>query len=119
MFLAACAADSSVKHIKSAQELKTKMDAHEVLVIHALNAENYASGHVPGALNVDYEKMKPEMLPADKNAAIVFYCSGPMCPVSRMAANKAVKWGYVNVWVYEGGMKDWQSSGMAVAKGSG
>jgi len=36
-----------------------------------------------------------------------------------MAANKAAQWGYLNVWVYEGGMKDWQSSGMPVAKGGG
>jgi rhodanese-related sulfurtransferase len=83
-----------------------------------LNAENYAQGHVPGAVNVDYEKMTPEMLPSDKAQALVFYCAGPMCPVSDMAAKKAAKWGHTNVWVYKGGIKQWRSAGMAVAEGN-
>ena len=115
--LGGCATDASVKHINSAQELSAKMSAGQVHVIHALNANDYAKGHIPGAENVDYEKMKPNMLPADRNAPLVFYCAGPMCPVSKMAAGKAAKWGHTDVWVYEGGMKDWRSSGMTVATG--
>jgi len=113
-FAGGCAIDPSVKHVNSAQELNTKMAAGPIHVIHALNADDYAKGHIPGAANVDYEKMKREMLPPDKAAPLVFYCAGPACPVSGMAANKAVKWGYTDVWVYEGGMKDWRSSGMSV-----
>jgi rhodanese-related sulfurtransferase len=112
-----CAAAPSVKRVSSAQDLKAQIDAGQVHVVHALSAEHYVKGHIPGAANIDYEKMKPDMLPADKNAPLVFYCSGPMCPVSKMAANKAAQWGYTNVSVYEGGMKDWQSSGMPVSTG--
>lgn len=109
---------AAVHRVGDAAALKAKMDTGNMLVVHALNAEHYAQGHVPGAVNVDYEKMTPEMLPADKAQALVFYCAGPMCPVSDMAARKAAKWGHTNVWVYKGGIKQWRSAGMAVAKGN-
>lgn len=117
--LAGCAPRAAnVVEIKTAQDMKTKMDGGNVRVIHALDAEHYAKGHIPGAENIDYEKMKPEMLPAQKDQPLIFYCTGGMCPVGRMAANKAASWGYTNVSVYEGGLKNWQSSGMTVATGA-
>ena len=123
--LVGCANDQSVSNsapaakiekIGSAEELKTVVDG-DAVVIHALDREHYAKGHVPGAVNVDYEKMTAEMLPADKATPLVFYCAGGGCPVSKMAANKAAKWGYKKVSVFEGGIKAWQSAGMAVATG--
>ena len=115
--LCGCAADPSVHQIATAKDMKARMDAGNIRVIHALNQDNYATGHIPGAVNVDYEKMTAAMLPGNKDEPLVFYCAGGMCPVGRMAANKASSWGYTNVSVYEGGMKDWQSCGMPVAKG--
>lgn len=109
---------TAVQRVGDAAALKARMDTGNMLVVHTLNAEHYAKGHVPGAVNVDYEKMTPEMLPTDKGQPLVFYCAGPMCPVSKMAARKAVKWGHSNVWVYKGGIKQWRNAGMAVAKGN-
>lgn len=109
--------DSRVQEIKSAQALKTRMDAGHVTLIHALDSENYAKGHIPGAVNIDYEKMTPQMLPAKKDEPIIFYCASSFCPVSRMAANKAANWGYTQVYAYEGGMSDWRSAGMPIDKG--
>lgn len=110
--------NENVKHVSNATELKNKMDNHEVLVVHTLNAQNYSTAHIPGAINVDYEKMTEASLPSDKNQGLVFYCAGPQCPVSKRAASKAASWGYKNVYVYEGGIKDWRDSGMKVASGS-
>ena len=113
-----CAAQSANVHeIKTAQDLKAKMDAKEVMVVHALDHEHFAKGHIPGAVNIDYEKMTPAMLPANKEQPLVFYCTGGMCPVGKNAAVKASQWGYKNVWVYEGGIKDWRNCGMTVATG--
>ena len=118
LLLGGCAAhDSRVQEIKSAKALKTRLDEGQVHLIHALDAENYAKAHIPGAMNVDYEKMTPQMLPAQKDEPIIFYCASPFCPVSRMAANKAAQWGYTQVYVYEGGMSDWRASGMPIDKG--
>lgn len=104
--------------IKTAAELKTRMDADEnLLVIHAVDADHYAAGHVPGAVNINFETMTPEMLPADKDRPLVFYCVSPWCPVSRKAAARAAAWGHKNVWAYVGGIKDWKAAGMKVETG--
>lgn len=108
---------TKVQRLRTAAELKGKMDATPVLVVHALDAEHYAKGHIPGARNIHYKTMAPEMLPDDKSQPIVFYCAGGMCPVGRMAASKALKWGYTDVWEYHGGIEDWQRAGMPVEKG--
>jgi hypothetical protein len=34
-------------------------------------------GHVPGAVNLNPYDYDPSALPSDKNATLVFYCSGP------------------------------------------
>jgi rhodanese-related sulfurtransferase len=33
--------------------------------------------HVPGAINVNAYDYPPEVLPADREATLVFYCAGP------------------------------------------
>lgn len=108
----------SYEKIKTAAEMKSRMDADEnLMVIHAVDADHYAAGHIPGAVNINYEKMTPEMLPPDKDRPLVFYCVSQWCPVSRSAAGKAASWGYTNVWAYVGGIKDWKKAGMKVATG--
>lgn len=109
---------SGVQQIKSANELKSKMDVSNILVIHTLDAEHYAKGHIPGAVNIDYERMNPQMLPENKDLPLAFYCAGPMCPVGERAAAKAASWGYTAVWVYKGGISDWRAAGMDLATGA-
>jgi len=117
--LVGCAQRSAtVREIAAAKELQAKISADHPMLIHTLDRENYARAHIPGAVNIDYEKMTVEMLPKDKGRPMVFYCVGGMCPVGRMAAEKAAGWGYENVWVYTGGMKDWERAGMKVDQGS-
>lgn len=48
-----------------------------------------------------------------KNGEIVVYCGGPKCPQSRMAAEKLVKFGYINVHAYEGGLEEWRAESLA------
>lgn len=124
--LSGCANDQSVsvagqsapvEQVKSAQDVKSMMDKDHAVVIHALDHAHYTKGHIPGAVNIDYEKMTEAMLPADKETTLIFYCAGGGCPVGKMAAGKASRWGYKHVNVYEGGIKEWQSAGMTVATG--
>jgi rhodanese-related sulfurtransferase len=62
----------------STNELKAKLDHKDRLkLIETLAPERYASGHLPGALNIPPEHIKelaPQLLP-DKNAEIITYCA--------------------------------------------
>ena len=72
--------------------------------------KKYAKGHIPGALSLptsQFAKMKG-LLPADKNAALIFYCGGLHCALSHKAAFLAQDLGYKNVKVYAAGYPDWK-----------
>jgi rhodanese-related sulfurtransferase len=70
----------------------------------------FQEGAIPTAVNLPYpsfDKLAVTLLPKDKNALIIFYCSGPTCNMSPGSADKAKKLGYTNLKVYKDGMPAW------------
>ena len=68
--------------------------------------EEYASGHIPGAICIPNETIGSEEIPElpDKEQLILVYCrSGNR---SKQASEKLVKLGYTNI-VEFGGINDW------------
>ena len=84
------------------------------VLIEALPAKYYNPGHLPGAINVNYDEIEAaaDRLPADKTAEIVTYCASETCPNSHKAAEALARLGYSNVSVYSGGKKDWTEAGL-------
>ncbi|WP_088286050.1 rhodanese-like domain-containing protein [Ideonella sp. A 288] len=77
-------------------------------------ARKYDIGHIPTALNIpdlQFDKLAPTMLPADKSQLLIFYCDGPECMLSHNSAFKAEKLGYTNIRVYAEGFPDWIKNG--------
>lgn len=67
--------DSSVPRISQA-EFKQALAAGEILVVDVRDAQSYAMGHIPGAINVplsDLQKKATELKGAKK--VIVTYCA--------------------------------------------
>jgi len=73
----------------------------------------YFEGHLPGAINIAWQEMKDRLgeLPKDKNTQLVFYCGGTKCDISGKAADLAIKTGYKNVAVFNGGEPAWREGG--------
>ena len=72
----------------------------------------YDMGHIPGAISIpdrSFDKMTG-LLPADKKTPLLFYCGGFKCPLSIKSAAKAVKLGYQNVRVFQGGYPAWKAA---------
>ncbi|SFD96815.1 Rhodanese-related sulfurtransferase [Paenibacillus catalpae] len=61
------------------EELRKRMDRGEVVLIDVRPEEEYAAGHIPGAISIPIEELERylETLPLDKE--IVAYCRGPYC----------------------------------------
>jgi rhodanese-related sulfurtransferase len=78
----------------------------DVMIIDARpKRAKYDKGHIPMAVSIpdsQFDKMT-DMLPADKNALLVFYCGGLKCKLSHKSAFKAEKLGYTNVKVFAEG----------------
>ena len=77
------------------------------IILDVRRADEYAAGHIPGAINVANESIGTDEIPElpDKNQLIMVYCrSGRR---SKEAAEKLVKLGYTNI-VEFGGILDWK-----------
>jgi rhodanese-related sulfurtransferase len=95
-------------------ELKSAIDAGEVIVVETLRQEHYEQGHLPGAIHIHFEAIKnaaSSLLP-EKHAPIVTYCSNTACRNSEIAANQLVSMGYTNVRKYAEGKDDWINAGL-------
>ena len=77
------------------------------IILDVRRADEFAAGHIPGAINVANESIGTDEIPElpDKNQLIMVYCrSGRR---SKEASEKLVKLGYTNI-VEFGGILDWK-----------
>jgi rhodanese-related sulfurtransferase len=89
---------------EKAKEMMAVNDGH--VVVDVRRADEYASGHIPGAILIPNESIgteKPDQLP-DKDQIILVYCrSGNR---SKQAAQKLADMGYTNIYEF-GGINTW------------
>ena len=85
-------------------------DAPLTLVDSRPKERKYDKGHIPGAISIpdlQFDKLS-DRLPADKAAALYFYCEGLSCKLSSDSAIKARKLGYTKVMVVPEGYPAWE-----------
>jgi len=102
--------------------LKKLYDAVAVLVVDARDANEYADGHIAGAINLPYndasgDPSRIERL-GEAGRPIAVYCSGGTCELSMDLAKLMLEHGRKRVLVYEGGYPEWQAAGYPVASGT-
>ena len=89
------------------QGLKEYEAVPGAILLDVRTPEEFASGHIPGAVNLPNEDIGTEEIPSlpDKDKLILVYCrSGNR---SKQAAQKLVNLGYTNI-VEFGGIMDWK-----------
>ena len=100
----------------TAEEAKKFYD-EGVAIIDVRNPRLYARRHIPGAHHLDLKTAYNEdtlAALANKDDAIVIYCSGVKCSRSYRASEQAVSWGYRKVNYFRGGIVDWRNAGYPV-----
>lgn len=97
-------------------ELKAKMDSGVPLTLaDALSSIEFNGQSIVGAVNIPAGKVEGNPhLPENPGQLLVFFCLGPKCGKSRIAAEKAVELGYTNVMVYNEGLPAWIKAGLPV-----
>lgn len=100
------------------QELAQRLDSERPpQLAEILGPQYFASGHLPGAVNLPLEgfvENAPRVLP-DKAAEIVVYCASSTCANSDLAQQKLRGLGYQNVRVFKGGKAAWKDAGRPLA----
>lgn len=101
----------------SCKELQRRLRKHEVTVLDVRPDDEFALGHVPGALNVPLATLKKRLSELDKSKEIVAYCRGPYCVFSFEAVALLRERGF-NVRRLEDGLPEWRAAGLPVVVGS-
>ena len=81
------------------------------VLIDSRPAGRYVQGHLPGAISIplnELEKDGAQLLPADLNKTLVFYCGGLSCMLSPKSATIAVKLGFKDVRMFPEGEPGWK-----------
>lgn len=114
------AADKGFKTVTS-EELKGLIDNNTpgLVVIDARSAEEYQEVHIKNAVNIPLSKLEKDatLLPASKDAKLVFYCNGIKCGKSGKSAKIAAEKGYRDLSVYAEGMPVWEEKGYSIYAG--
>lgn len=100
----------------SRTELAKRMRAGTVTVLDVRPEDEYALGHLPGALNVTLRQLEGRIGELDSGRDIVAYCRGPYCVLSYEAVAALRARGF-NVRRLEDGYPEWRAAGLPVEQG--
>lgn len=96
------------------------IDADAALLVDARDRDQYAEGHIPGAISLPYDEAitDPALLEGLETGGrpIIAYC-GSGCEVSLSLAEELIFAGHTRVAVLNGGFPDWVAAGHPVAEG--
>jgi rhodanese-related sulfurtransferase len=84
-----------------------------VTVIDVRPPEEYAQGHIAGALNIPLEKLKQQLKTLPRDREIVAYCRGPWCVLSYEAVARLRKAG-IQARRLQDGLPEWRRAGLPV-----
>jgi rhodanese-related sulfurtransferase len=98
-------------------ELLRRARAGDVIVVDARPANEYAAGHIPGALSIPIDDLKQRLQRLPKSKPYVAYCRGPYCVYAdqavaqlRAAGRRARRLAV--------GLPEWKSAGLPVEVGT-
>lgn len=98
----------------SRHELARRLKNRTAVVLDVRPEDEYALGHVPGALNIPMNELKRRLAELPKDQEIVAYCRGPYCVFSFEAVAFLRKRGFF-VRRLEDGFPEWKAAGFATA----
>ncbi|MDE2619322.1 MAG: rhodanese-like domain-containing protein [Sphingomonadales bacterium] len=98
----------------SAHELAAMVQANQALVIDVREVDEFAAGHIPGAVNMPLSTFQPSRLPEAAGKTLVLNCLGGKR--SGMALDKCHTAQAAVDMHLAGGFNAWQAAGLPVAR---
>jgi rhodanese-related sulfurtransferase len=98
-------------------ELLRRARAGAVIVVDARPANEYAAGHIPGALSIPIDDLKQRLQQLPKSKPYVAYCRGPYCVYADQAVEQLRAAGR-RARRLAVGLPEWKSAGLPVEVGT-
>ncbi|MGM0583214.1 MAG: ArsR/SmtB family transcription factor [Pseudomonadota bacterium] len=97
----------------SRADLAARLSEGSVTVLDVRPADEYAAGHIPGAINATLAELEHILPTLGPDPQIVAYCRGPYCVYAHQAVTALRKHG-LDARRLEGGLPEWREDGRPV-----
>lgn len=98
-------------------ELMERLKAGVVTVLDVRPEDEFALGHLSGAINIPLGELEKKLAAFDPDQEIVAYCRGPYCVLSYEAVAALRAHGF-NARRLEDGLPEWRAAGLPVEVGA-
>ena len=98
-----------------AREVLARLKNGLITVLDVRPAEEYAAGHLPGAINVPVDRLEKYLSKLPKRKEVLAYCRGPYCLMSFEAVEKLRRRGF-KAKRLENGYPEWRAAGLPVER---
>jgi len=100
-------------HAISREELLTLMQSEGVTLLDVRPEDEFAQGHLPGALNIPLEDLERRLAELPAGQEIVAYCRGAYCVLSHDAVI-ALRAKGLRARHFDNGFPDWKAAGLPI-----
>jgi rhodanese-related sulfurtransferase/DNA-binding transcriptional ArsR family regulator len=100
-----------------AEQLLDRVARREAVVVDVRPAEEYAAGHIPGAISVPLAELAGRLPDLPRGAEIIAYCRGPYCVLAPQAVEILRRDG-LRARRLEKGLPEWRQAGLPVEAGA-
>lgn len=98
-----------------AKEVLARAKKGLVVVLDVRPPEEYAAGHLPGAVNIPIQELAKRVRELPKRGEVIAYCRGPYCLMSYDAVALLRKKG-LKARRLEAGLPEWRAAGLPVER---
>ena len=98
----------------SREALVKRLDDGSVVLLDVRPEDEFALGHLPGALNIPFADLERRLAELPKDAQIVAYCRGPYCVLSFEAVAALRSKGY-DIKRLEDGYPEWKAACLPIS----
>ncbi len=103
---------TKVTSISAVELHKRRESGAAPMVIDVRTPDEYASGHIPGAVNVPFDQVAQRIAEIDAPHGVALYCM--VGPRARKGESALLAMGYEKIFHLEGGLAAWQAADLPV-----
>ncbi|MEU3455879.1 metalloregulator ArsR/SmtB family transcription factor [Micromonospora sp. NPDC006766] len=97
-------------------ELRAHIDDPGILLIDVRSAEEYANGHLPGAVSFPAAELEAKIDSIPRDVEVIAYCQGPYCVLAPDMA-RLLRDHHISARPLDGGITRWRRKGGTVQPG--
>jgi DNA-binding transcriptional ArsR family regulator len=100
----------------AADEVRTRLEAGNIVLLDVRPTIEFDAGHLPGARSIPIDELSQRLDELPSNTLIVTYCRGPLCVYADQALNLIIASGRQGARL-EAGVAEWQLAGYPLNDG--